>query len=288
MAPFSQDQSLVIEVEISPVMTGVENGAVVSLSDEDRRTYLSDLYYTFVDNQTDFQEDFVSRGFPVVRFEISYGDLLNILTSTTASTIVSTTTTESNMTDLASSNDDDAGMPVGAIVGSAVAAILIVAMVVVLVMRESNRKKGKDAPAAAWNTAFEKNGEETWPVNRVSGSIHGAEQAEANRQSMMEETAIDESMMSAEAYDAENKPSYFASRSRAELVQDSLMIKRPGPGDTAYFDVSARPEENERAASLQHTNPDWQDTSLQERARGTTVLKLQPVPDIEIATMKRR
>ena len=66
------------------------------------------------------------------------------------------------------------------------------------------------------------------------------------------------------------------------------MIKRPGPGDTAYFDVSARPEENERMASLQHTNPDWQDTSLQERARGTTILKLQPVPDGDIVSMRRK
>lgn len=259
----TDENGIVIQLEILPVTTTIENGAVTSLSDYDRQVYLSEIYYGFVDNRTDFVEDFASKGFPVTELLIAYDDLLASSTTT-----IITTNNETILTGMAEGDSDSA--PVGAIAGAAVAAVIIVIIIIVLALRRK-RRSDKDPATPGHNVAFEADADGSWPLSFAKGSVH--------KRSAVAETIMNDTIMTPEEYDAESQPSYFAKRSRAELVKDSLFIKKASTEDTAYFDVSSQPEENERSCAIQHTNPDWHEQRIGDRAG--TLKRLAPISDEE-------
>eukprot|EP00040_Diaphanoeca_grandis_P036737 m.235831 g.235831 ORF g.235831 m.235831 type:complete len:303 (-) comp33670_c4_seq2:430-1338(-) len=199
-------------------------------------------------------------------------------------TMTVTTTTMQNV--LGASNGGDSAVLAGAVGGVVVLLVLLIVIAVVLLRRRSRETlKGPGyVVGAIHNPTYESAIQQEYKgiavnidvpdLTFVKGSVDGKEQAMANRQSLIAfEQSADDDVMTPDEFDAQFAPTHFTKSNRAQLVQDSLLVRKPTNDDESYFEVSPDPEENERTSSLQHTNPDFVHKPLMVGVGGTLRLK---------------
>jgi hypothetical protein len=192
--------------------------------------------------------------FTVASFEPNYAP---------SESVAATTTTTPGQEDEVATPSSSTSISAGVVAGAVVGAVLVLAIAGILLRRRASANKRK-APPAPFAGDIQN---PTLTTFYTAGTTHGFE---GHKAPAVAETDFSGYNPEFEPGADDEGPSYFSSRNRAELVQDSLMVRIPkaraeasqemGPGEgyletspavTVQVDPSA--ESHIRPSALQHT-----------------------------------
>jgi hypothetical protein len=297
---------LVVDMIISPLYTIQDvstttnfgpNGTNVTatyitnetVTDANRTAQLEDIFDFFENNQTDLIDGLADLpgNFTVLTFDVDWEQ--STTTTTTSSTMTSstytTTTTINGTLNLAAAGSSEA-IPIP-ILGGAVALLLLLILIAAVVMRRRQRPAPKE-PSVYYDAGLQ---------NPTLDSFQTIKSTDFDDD--VAETAFpsDEPGFNPAFDGLTEEPSYFA-RNRAELVQDSLMIRvAKAPTQAGYLDTAREPEvevqvdpsagDHIRPSALQHTEePTWQPVPMSPDGRLSfvigSVVNKSTVPSAEI------
>jgi hypothetical protein len=263
-----QDISTTSEAGPNGTNTSITYVTNETVSATDRAAQLQSIFNFFEQNQTELIEGLqdLPGNFSVLTFDVNWEETS---TTTTMTSTYTTTTTPNRTVDFeAAANGGDA-IPMSAVGGGAAAFVLLV-LVALIVFKRSRKPK---AEPQFYDAKIE---------NPTLQTFYTTNDMSEHKASPVKETSfsnVDDFEGFNAAFGGEDEqPSYFA-RSRAELVQDSLMVRvAKTPEQAGYIETTASPEVEVRIdpdaeghirpSALQHTEePTWQPAPMSADGR---------------------
>eukprot|EP00035_Acanthoeca_spectabilis_P007825 m.144226 g.144226 ORF g.144226 m.144226 type:complete len:4359 (-) comp14100_c0_seq10:3061-16137(-) len=297
ISPLYTVQDVSTTVETGPNGTNITATYVTNetVSDANRTAQLEAIFDFFQNNQTeiiDGLED-LPGNFTVLTFDVEWEQTT---TTTTTSSTFTTTTTVNGTFNLEAAGASEEAVPMSAIGGAAAALLVLIVIVAVLVQRRQNKAPPKE-PTVYYDGGIQ---------NPTLYSFETIKPADVAEPSEVAETSFDDGF-NPNFGDEDEKPSYFA-KNRAELVQDSLMIRvAKTPSQAGYIDTAPEPEVEVRVnpdaedyirpSALQHTEePTWQPAPMSPDGRisfvnGSVTNKpatALPVAAPQVQTLRRK
>lgn len=297
ISPLYTVQDVSTTVETGPNGTNITATYVTNetVSDANRTAQLEAIFDFFQNNQTeiiDGLED-LPGNFTVLTFDVEWEQTT---TTTTTSSTFTTTTTVNGTFNLEAAGASEEAVPMSAIGGAAAALLVLIVIVAVLVQRRQNKAPPKE-PTVYYDGGIQ---------NPTLYSFETIKPADVAEPSGVAETSFDDGF-NPNFGDEDEKPSYFA-KNRAELVQDSLMIRvAKTPSQAGYVDTAPEPEVEVRVnpdaedyirpSALQHTEePTWQPAPMSPDGRisfvnGSVTNKpasALPVAAPQVQTLRRK
>jgi hypothetical protein len=217
-------------------------------TENEANVYLSSLVYFIMDQVGNgkIEKNLAKVGYPNATVQVEYKDLLGSTTTTTTITNTSTTTATTTTTtcwnisapgcaNMTVAEAAESGMSPGAAAALAIVLLLVLGGGVTFYLVQSNRLAENDAltgPKSTWkNPMFDY--EEEKPKSKPMPSPP----ADPNWQ---KDTGALQFVSGKAKVGGDQGESYFSSRSRAQLVQDSLMVRRPDESSTDDIDATQK------------------------------------------------